>query len=130
MNEGVRIHFDEIEARLIECPAILSYRIIRRDISPDDGKLRIRSTLIGGGVFECFLYVKDTGHRIHPLKYSFHWQNAEGKPVRRLDNAPHHTDLPYAPHHLHIGADHVEGFFGNPDIFAFIDEMERNLIKE
>jgi hypothetical protein len=45
MNERVRIHFDEIEARLIECPAILSYRIIRRDISPDDGKLRIRSTL-------------------------------------------------------------------------------------
>ena len=46
MNERVRIHFDEIEARLIECPAILSYRIIRRDISPDDGKLRIRSALI------------------------------------------------------------------------------------
>ena len=130
MNERVRIHFDEIEARLIECPAILSYRIIRRNISPDDGKLRIRSVLIGGGVFEFFLYVKDTGYCIHPLKFSFHWQNAEGKPVRRLDNAPHHTDLPYAPHHLHIGADHVEGFFGNPDIFAFIDEMERDLIKE
>jgi len=66
MNERVRIPFDEIEARLIECPAILSYRIIRRDISPDDGKLRIRSALIGGGVFECFLYVKDKGYRIHP----------------------------------------------------------------
>lgn len=54
MNEGVRIHFDEIEARLIECPAILSYRIIRRDISPDDGKLRIRSTLIGGAYLNAF----------------------------------------------------------------------------
>jgi hypothetical protein len=131
MNERVRSHFDEIEARLIECPVILSYEITRRDISPDDGKLRIKSALTGGGVFECFLYVKDTGYRIHLLKYSFHWQNVEGKPVRRLDNAPHHTDLPYAPHHLHIGADdHVEGFSGNPDIFAFIDKMERTLIKK
>jgi hypothetical protein len=130
MNERVRNHFDEIEARLIECPFILSYEISRRDISPDDGKLRIKSALTGGGVFECFLYVKDTGYRIHPLKYSFYWQNAEGKPVRRLDNAPHHTDLPYAPHHLHIGADHVEGFSGNPDILAFIDKMEKTLIKK
>ena len=38
MNERVRRHFDEIEARLIECPAILSYKVIRRDISPDGGK--------------------------------------------------------------------------------------------
>ena len=130
MNERVRSHFDEIEARLIECPVILSYQIIRRDISPDDGKLRIRSTLSGGGAFECFLYVKDIEDRLHPLKYSFHWQNAEGKTVKRLDNAPHHTDLPYAPHHLHIGADHVEGFYGNPDLFAFIDNMERSLVRK
>jgi len=45
MNERVRSHFDEIEARLIECPVIVSYQIIRRDISPDDGKLRIRSVI-------------------------------------------------------------------------------------
>jgi hypothetical protein len=31
---------------------------------------------------------------------------------------------------VHIGADHVEGFSGNPDIFAFIDKMERNLINK
>jgi len=128
MNERVRRHFDEIEARLIECPVILAYQIIRRDISPDDGKLRIRSVLTGGGVFECFLYVEDTGDRIHPLKYSFHWQDGEGKPVRRLDNAPHHPDLPYTPHHIHIGAGDIEGFSGNPDIFAFIDDTERTLI--
>jgi hypothetical protein len=130
MNERVRAHFDEIEARLIECPVILAYQIIRRDISPDDGKLRIRSALTGGGVFECFLYVKDTGDHIHRLRYSFHWQDSEGKPVRRLDNAPHRTDLSYAPHHLHIGANHVEGFSGNPDIFAFIDDMEKTLISK
>lgn len=127
MNERVRRHFDEIEARLIECPAILAYQIVRRDISPDDGKLRIRATLAGGGVFECFLYVR-AGYFSNPVKYSFHWQDAQGKTVRRWDNAPHHKDLAFAPHHLHIGDDHVEGFSGNPDIFAFIDQMERTLV--
>ena len=96
MNERVRRHFDEIEARLIEC----------------------------------FLYVKDTGYPSYPLKYSFHWQDAQGKTIRRWDNAPHHTDLPCAPHHLHIGDDHVEGFPGRPDIFAFIDEMEWTLVRK
>jgi hypothetical protein len=129
MNERIRSHFDEIETRLIECPVILSYQITRKDISPDDGKLRIKSALTAGGIFECFLYVKDTGHRIYPLKFSFHWQDAEGKLVRRLDNAPHHADLPYAPNHLHMGAAHVEGFSGCPDIFAFIDKMEKSLIR-
>lgn len=130
MNERVRRHFDEIEARLIECPAILSYQIIRRDISPDGGKLRVRTVLTGGGVFECFLYVKDTEHASYPLKYSFHWQDAQGKTVKRRDNAPHHPGLPHAPHHLHVGEDHVEGFSGNPDIFVFIDEMEWTLVRK
>jgi len=130
MNERIRSHFDEIEVRLIESSVILAYQITRRDISPYDGKLRFKSNLTGGGVLECFLYVKDTDYQIHPMKYSFHWQDEEGKPVQRLDNAPHHTDLPHAPHHLHIGADHVEGFAGTPDILKFIDEIEKNLIRE
>ncbi len=75
--------------------------------TPGEGKLRFRSTLIGGGIFEFFLYVKDTGYRIHPLKYSSHWQNAGGELVKRSDNAPHHSDLPYVPHHNHTGAYHV-----------------------
>jgi len=130
MNARIRRHFDEIEARLIECPAILSYQITHREISPEDGKLRIKSTLAGRGVFECFLYVQEKGDHIQPLRYSFHWQDAEGNPVKRLDNAPHHANLPYAPHHLHIGPDRVEGFSGIPDIFAFIDDMERALIRK
>jgi len=57
--------------------------------------------------------------------FSFHWQNAEGRTVKRLDNAPHHKELPNAPHHLHVGADHVEGFSGKPDLFAFMEQMEK-----
>lgn len=130
MNENIRRHFHEIEARLIECPVIHAYQIIRKEISLDDGKLRIRSSLIGGGMFECFLYVKDEGARIDLLKYRFHWQDSERNLVRRLDNAPHHGELPFAPHHLHVGDDHVEGLSEKPDLFVFIDEMEKVLVKK
>jgi hypothetical protein len=125
MNERIRRYFDEIEARLIECPAILAYQIIRKDISPDDGKLRIRSILTGGGIFE---YVRGMADLNPPMKYSFHWQDIQGKTVRRWDNAPHHKELDHAPHHVHIGDDHVEGSSGNPDVFAFIEQMERALV--
>ena len=58
MNERVRRHFDEIEARLIEWPVILSYQITRRDISPDDGKLRIKAALTGGVYLNAFFMSK------------------------------------------------------------------------
>jgi hypothetical protein len=46
MNERIRIHFDEIEARLIECPAILSYLIIRRGgLMGTPMKLRVSSLI-------------------------------------------------------------------------------------
>ena len=49
MNDRIRSHFDEIEARLIECPVILTYQIIRRDISPDDGKEPFQAVLAKRG---------------------------------------------------------------------------------
>lgn len=127
MNERISDLFNRIETRLIESFVVIDYQIIRRDISPDDGKLRIKSSLAGNGLFECFLYVKESGSHLYPMRYSFHWQDAEGNLIRRLDNSPHHMDLVYAPNHLHIGDDQVEGYSENPDVFRFIDELEITL---
>ncbi|MEW5766246.1 MAG: DUF6516 family protein [bacterium] len=54
-----------------------------------------------GGNVELFEYVAELGGRMHLKKYSFHWQDAQGKLQRRWDNAPHHPNLPKAPHHIH-----------------------------
>ena len=124
MNKRVLKFFNEIEARLIECSVIPAFQIIRKDISKNDGKIRIKTSLMDGGTFECFLYVKDTSNRVQALKYSFHWQSSDGATLRRLDNAPHHLHLPNAPHHLHIGNDIVEGFSGTPDFFTFLEYIE------
>jgi len=48
MNETIARYFDDIEARLIASPAISSYRVLRREIAPADGKLRVKATLNNG----------------------------------------------------------------------------------
>jgi len=36
-------------------------------------------------------------------KYSFHWQDKEGKLIVRWDNSPHHFHIKTFPDHKHIG---------------------------
>jgi len=127
MNGHIRRHFDLVEARLIESPAVLSFRIIRREISLNDGKLRVKAAMSDGGVLECFLYVIETCQQIILEKYSLHWQDHQGNLVRRMDNAPHFSDLTCAPHHEH-NADMVQGMSCAPDIFSFLDEIEKSMV--
>jgi len=64
MNPIIASYFDEIELRLIESPVVASCKQIRREITPTDGKLRIRATLIDGGLLELFEYVTEEKGRI------------------------------------------------------------------
>jgi hypothetical protein len=83
MNPIIASYFDEIEIRLIECPVVISYTQIRREVTLTDGKLRIRATLINNGLFELFEYVAEEKGRMDLRKYSFHWQDADGELVCR-----------------------------------------------
>ena len=77
-----------------------------------------------GGNVELFEYVAESKGLIHVVKYSFHWQNAQGKLRRRWDNAPHHPELSNAPHHVHIENDYVRQIAPVPDIFSVIRKIE------
>ena len=50
--------------RLIESPIVASYKQVRREVTPTDGKLRIRAMLTDGGLFELFEYVAEEKGRI------------------------------------------------------------------
>lgn len=50
-------------------------------------------------------------------KYSYHWQDADGKLILRWDNAPHHRHISTFPYHFHDG-DSIE-----PSERIFIDEV-------
>jgi Family of unknown function (DUF6516) len=42
------------------------------------------------------------------IRYSFHYLDRDGGLRFRHDNAPHHSELPFFPHHLHL----PDGLYG------------------
>ncbi len=48
------------------------------------------------------LHIKDYLFINGKRKYSYHWQNAQGKLIARWDNSPHHRELSTFPHHKHL----------------------------
>ena len=127
MNLIIAQHFDVVEVWLIQNPVIVSYQILRREIAPADGKLRLKMTLCDGSIAELFEYVVESNQQIHLLKYSFHWQDAQGKLRRRWDNAPHYPNLPNSPHHVHNEDGSVQGVTDVPDMFSVIEKIEEAL---
>jgi len=120
MNPIIREYFDFFETRLIESPAIVSYLILSREIAVSDGKMRVKASLRDGGNVELFEYVAESKGLIRVMKYSFHWQDAQGKLRRRWDNAPHH---------VHGEDDSVRETTQVPDIFSVIRQIEDALQK-
>lgn len=125
MNLTLRQYFEAIEACLIESPVIVSYRIVSQEITAADGKLRIKASTSNGGQAEFFVYATESPGGIQTLKYSFHWQDAQGQLIKRWDNAPHYPDLPNTPHHVHEADGTVSGMAHVPNFSLVIEEMER-----
>ena len=70
MNPILQQYAASVESRLIESPTILSYQILRCEISSADAKLRIKASLKSGGQAEFFMYIAESTGRIETLKYS------------------------------------------------------------
>jgi hypothetical protein len=62
--------------------------------------LRFRAELILTD--DTILYIRETILSISIRKYSYHWQDRQGKLIMRWDNAPD-WDVETFPHHLHVG---------------------------
>ena len=127
MNRTIARYFDEVEARLIASPAVVTYRVSRREVTPGDGKMRVKANLSDGGMAELFEYVIESGGQLVVHKYSFHWQDARENLVRRWDNAPHHPEMIHAPYHLHHSDESVVPTDGAMDMFQVIEEIEKSM---
>lgn len=129
MNPIINQYIDTIEARLVERPVITSYQILKKEIAPSEGKLRLKLILSDGGAVELFEYISVVDKKIKLLKYSFHWQNSEGKIIFRWDNAPHHQELRSSPHHVHLKNGTVQEVMKVPNILFVIEKIESFLNK-
>ena len=127
MNQGIEQYFNAVELQLLQSVAITNYQIIRREIGPTDGKLRLKATLTGGGLAEMFEYVTEANGAIESAKYSFHWQDEQGNLKKRWDNAPHFPNLLHAPHHVHLEDGSVQGMSHIPDMRYALQQIEQAL---
>ena len=124
MNQLIYDHFNAIEARLIASPIVAAFDVIRREVTPTDGKMRIRATLTDDGLLELFEYVVEEQGQLNLQKYSFHWQDAKGELIQRWDNVNHYPDLPNAPHHAHLRDGSVQSVPDEPRMMDTLDRIE------
>ena len=123
----VEEHFNRLEALLITSPAVKSFQVIRKEITPADGKIRVKVQLVKGELLEFFEYVVEEEDEVLVRKYSYHWQSADGKLIKRWDNVYHYPTLPNAPHHLHRSNGVVVPVDEVPSLGSVLREIERRI---
>ena len=55
-------------------------------------------------------------------KYSYHYQDRDGKVIFRYDMAPHHIEIETFPHHKHVNSGKVVKAFA-PNLARVLDEI-------
>ena len=92
-----------IRALIVSHPKIVHWTVIREETLGRSGLFRYRLFLEDGSTLEMFERFQVVGERVEVTKYSFHWQDANGRLRKRWDNAPHHPEISTFPYHVHDG---------------------------
>jgi len=98
-------YLSHLKALIALNPQVVHWRVVREEAQGNMGLFRYRLTLRSGGLLEMFERFQVVEGRLHVAKYSFHWQDADGRLRKRWDNAAHHPEVPTHPHHVHDGAE-------------------------
>ena len=95
-------YFNDIVESLFINQVISSFKILRKEVSEEDGYIRVKCSLSNGDIFEFAEYIVLHKNKISLQTYNYHWQGKDGKLIKRWDNVPHHRELDTFPHHLHL----------------------------
>jgi hypothetical protein len=95
----------QVKALIVMNPKIVHWTALREEVQGDTGLIRYKLMLHDGDQIEMFEYFRIMDESLNVLKYSFHWQNANGELRIRWDNAPHHPEVHTHPHHVHDGSE-------------------------
>ena len=117
-----------IKALIILSAAVSSWTIVREEIQGDIGLLRYRLVLRDGSLLEMFERFEVTVGKHRVTKYSFHWQDAEGRLHKRWDNAAHYSQVSTHPHHVHDGAETKVLPHDPLDARAVLEIIERAIV--
>lgn len=104
----INSYFQEIIGAFIHSPVVERYRVDNQLIREGEGFIRVRSWLVNEDLFEAFEFVILESNAIALQTYRLHWQNKEGKLIKRWDNAPHYPELENSPYHVHTSEGKVD----------------------
>ncbi len=119
-------YLEEILQELFVNAAVSSFRIIRQEISDEEGYVRVKCVLSNGDTLEFSEYVELKGTGVHIVTYNYHWQTAKGPLVQRWDNVEHHRKVKTFPHHLHLSDEKVVDS-GPMNLKKVLHEIEKQL---
>lgn len=99
-------YFQKIEADIANCPYIFESRLIKDKRSLYIGIIEGEIYFTDESVlyFVEFVNVKEKAEK---YKYSYHYQDRDGKVIFRYDMAPHHSEIETFPHHKHVNSGKV-----------------------
>jgi hypothetical protein len=110
-----------IKALILLTPQIEYWESVREETQGDVGLFRCRLSLQDGALIEMFELFRVVEGEASIDKYSFHWQDAAGRLIKRWDNAPHHPELVTYPDHVHDGKTHDVLSHKPMDVEAVLD---------
>lgn len=120
-------YIESVRNRLQTDSIVLWFDTLAERANENEGYFRARVYLHDGSVMDFSEYVIPTENEaIALVSYRYHWQNKDGKLIRRWDNAPHFQKLSNFPHHIHnsigeTGEEIIPGELTN--IFAILDSI-------
>jgi len=102
-------YLKKLDDIILATDEIVDVKILRRSIWDTDlekiGLYRYRICFGDGSLLELVERLVEEKDKLITTKYRFHWQNKEGKLIKRWDNARHHPDIKTFPNHLHDGSE-------------------------
>lgn len=85
-----------IKALIIANPYVVHWEVVREEDQGDIGLFRYKLKLRDGSLLEMFELFRIIEEGLQVVKYSFHWQAADGRLRRRWDNKGNYV-LPPVP---------------------------------
>ena len=119
-------YFQKIESDCAKCPYVFESRVHKDRRSLHIGIIEGDIHFLDESVlhFLEFVNVKEETER---YKYSYHYQDKNGKAIFRYDMAPHHREIETFPHHKHMNSEKVNKS-STPTLAEVLNEIE-DLIK-
>lgn len=95
-------YFKDIIESLIVSHSVSSFKILRKELTEEDGYIRVKCNLSNGGILEFAEYIIVHKDKLRLETYSYHWQGKDGRLIKRWDNVAHHKEIKTFPYHLHL----------------------------